>query len=221
METTGKSSRRWTPESEEDLIRRVKSGRLVPDWGEIASALGRTSAVCKTRYTDIVLPLDQVHQSVARVSNHDVYAVLSEKRSTCIRCGSDFYYPPHDSGHGVECCTCSKIHTTLQVATTEHSYKCDTCSCEFNTLPREWRGSYECPGCYGTHANEKDLLWKTIIDPRMRCCFCERDTSCGIPFEFDHKNMFEKGDSICMMIGRGQPIEIILEEIKKCQTACK
>jgi len=52
------------------------------------------------------------------------------------------------------------------------------------------------------------------------CLFCERSKH-KIPFNFDHVNMFDKGDSICAMVHRGDTYELILDEIVKCQIICK
>jgi hypothetical protein len=220
METiVKKSSPRWKPEDEEYLLLSVKTGPLVPEWDKIADAIGRSSAVCKTRYTELVTPFEQVRESSGKATKHDIDAIIAEKRSTCVTCHCVFYHPPW--GGSAECLKCYKAHPIVEQITTETSYRCDTCACDFNTVPREWRGVKECLSCYSAHAYEIDLMWKTLIDPGARCRFCECDVACAVHFEFDHANMFEKGGSVCAMVRRGESVELIRAEIKKCQIVCK
>lgn len=102
----------------------------------------------------------------------------------------------------------------------EKRANCETCD-EVLYMPlMEWRGVKECPKCHSVHKDEIDALWKTI-SPHTVCLYCDRERGCGIPFHYDHLNMFEKGDSVCSMVHRGASVEDIVMEIKKCQVLCK
>jgi hypothetical protein len=52
------------------------------------------------------------------------------------------------------------------------------------------------------------------------CAFCNRPKSNTLRFHFDHINMFDKKDSICIMMMNKEPIEDIIKEINKCQLLC-
>ena len=105
-------------------------------------------------------------------------------------------------------------------ALSEKRTQCATCSAVLYTPLSEWRGKSECPTCFSAHAAEQEQLWMSI-EPHARCIFCSRGRSDGIPLHFDHINMFEKGDSVCTMVWRGDSVENIITEVTKCQVLCK
>jgi hypothetical protein len=49
------------------------------------------------------------------------------------------------------------------------------------------------------------------------CGMMDNEYSC----HFDHINMFNKMDSICVMVNRGDDINTILGEVDRCQLICK
>jgi len=110
--------------------------------------------------------------------------------------------------------------TDVVSALSEKRTQCATCSSVLYIPLSEWRGKSECPTCFSAHGAEQEELWKSI-DPHARCIFCSRGRSDGVPLHFDHVNMFEKGDSVCMMVWRGDSLEDILAEVTKCQVLCK
>ena len=103
---------------------------------------------------------------------------------------------------------------------------CSSCKAIFYIPLHEWKGNKECATCYGKHVEEIETTWKEIekyLDKAnsSKCIFCERSRYDGIPLHFDHINMFEKEDTICYMVRRGETFETILPELAKCQVLCK
>jgi len=117
--------------------------------------------------------------------------------------------------------SCRKISITNIIDTlSEKRTQCDTCKDVFYIPLYEWRGVVECPRCHKAHDTEQASLWKSL-DTHLTCIFCNRTRDDGVPLNFDHMNMFEKGDSICLMVRRGDTLEKILAEVSKCQVLCK
>jgi hypothetical protein len=110
----------------------------------------------------------------------------------------------------------------VRAAMAEKRWVCAGCHEIFYHAAKEWRGNAECDACYKVHGPEITALWSRInaaFADKIRCLFCERDKSV-LPFHFDHINMFDKGDSICAMVWRGDDYEVIAAEIVKCQLIC-
>jgi hypothetical protein len=95
-------------------------------------------------------------------------------------------------------------------------HQCSRCQYTFYYTLKEWRDSSLCDECYDVFYHVRRNLWKQV--PSGPCTFCSKHYSM---MQLDHLNMFDKGDSICAMIARGDPIEDILVEASKCQILCK
>lgn len=101
----------------------------------------------------------------------------------------------------------------------------EDCSYIFYCEPFKWKTKDICEKCYKKTYEERCLLWTKVrnnVEEKdgYRCKFCgmeDVDYSC----HFDHINMFNKSDSVCNMVNRGDNIEIIIEEVDKCQLICK
>ena len=110
----------------------------------------------------------------------------------------------------------------VRAAMAEKRWVCAGCHEIFYHAVKEWRGATECDACYKVHGPEIAALWTRInaaYSAKTTCLFCTRNKSAG-PFHFDHINMFDKGDSICAMVWRGDDYEAIAAEIIKCQLIC-
>jgi len=84
---------------------------------------------------------------------------------------------------------------------------------------KEWQNKRICYACWMGLRDIRDDLWNKIHQLcEMKCKICEETTQ---NFHFDHLNMFDKQDNICKMVDRGEDIQTILEEIKRCQIVCK
>ena len=103
---------------------------------------------------------------------------------------------------------------------------CSDCNDVFFCSPREWKRHLKCEKCYLKHKSEIDELWNQINDFLIEssndsCLFCLKKRENGITFHFDHIDMFDKNDSVCSMVRRGESIESIKTEILKCQLLCE
>jgi len=95
------------------------------------------------------------------------------------------------------------------------------CSIQSNSL-RIWKGKNICDKCFTDTTSEREELWKLISNYKpIQCSFCNiKKESKDERFHFDHINMFDKEESICIMVMEGVPIEKIYQEIDKCQILC-
>lgn len=106
------------------------------------------------------------------------------------------------------------------------SVKCVNCSRilidTYKNTNKTWMGDTLCDMCWGKHYIEIEERWFQIQQYKeIKCNICnimklhQRER-----FYYDHINMFDKDNSICSMINDGTSIELILEEIDKCQILC-
>jgi len=106
----------------------------------------------------------------------------------------------------------------------ETKKQCETCyKFQFNYL-NKWKGKKECDECYQHEAEIKEA-WRQVnkfcIENRMtHCAFCNKEKTYKSSFNYDHVNMFNKVDSIGTLVYSGEEIDIILQEVLKCQLLC-
>lgn len=98
--------------------------------------------------------------------------------------------------------------------------KCDKCPRVFYDGGHNWQGAIECDECSHLHCAERRALWKGVEDAYHSCTWCGRERSKGVCLQLDHLNMFEKVDSVCSMINRGETLGNIIAESKQCQVLC-
>ncbi len=106
------------------------------------------------------------------------------------------------------------------------SYRCEECNnikYNMNISGSKWRNKIICDKCYIKYDDEINII-KEQINEYIKEKKCE---ICGIKqehkrerYQFDHKNMFDKNNSVCVMIKEGYGIEEIKKEIDKCQLVC-
>ena len=115
---------------------------------------------------------------------------------------------------------------TLKGIIEENKTVCSDCSCNFYTISSKWQGTDKCETCYFTkYQRDIDVMWGRI-DTYLKetrnttCRFCKKDKS-NVTMNFDHLNMFIKGDAVCSMVRRGDAFEDIIKEIQNCQLICK
>lgn len=98
--------------------------------------------------------------------------------------------------------------------------QCSSCPRAFYDAGHEWRGTTECDECSRGHGDERRALWAGVQEAYRECAWCGRKRCEGAVLQLDHLNMFEKGDSVCSMINRGESLERILAEASRCQVLC-
>jgi hypothetical protein len=97
-------------------------------------------------------------------------------------------------------------------------HKCQECDTFFYSC-------YKTEICAPCRGNRIELLKKQvekyITDNNLtECSFCKKPRNNSYDFHFDHKNMFDKEDSVYAMICRGESFQKICQEIEKCQVLC-
>ena len=99
--------------------------------------------------------------------------------------------------------------------------KCGSVILEFSKN-RIWRDKILCDCCWGSHIGEREIMWVEISEyKKIECYICNKIKKCnGERFHYDHLNMFDKNDSICCMVDRGDDMKDIFSEIDKCQILC-
>tara|TARA_B100000767_G_scaffold275266_1_gene311350 strand:- start:1646 stop:2485 length:840 start_codon:yes stop_codon:yes gene_type:complete len=108
----------------------------------------------------------------------------------------------------------------------DNIHKCSCLNCgsvilEFSKN-RIWRDKILCDCCWGSHIGEREIMWVEISEyKKIECYICNKIKKCnGERFHYDHLNMFDKNDSICCMVDRGDDMKDIFSEIDKCQILC-
>jgi hypothetical protein len=114
------------------------------------------------------------------------------------------------------------------IETIRHS--CAECPARIYSKPCMWEGSIYCDECHYMKWNKLIVeRWIKIREytrstGKDKCNICERLAPCHTyltnRFHFDHKNMFDKEDSIYSMVHDGTKIDDIYSEIDKCQLLC-
>jgi hypothetical protein len=99
---------------------------------------------------------------------------------------------------------------------------CHKCSRECYKPLNDWCNAGLCDTCYLCYRTERELLWGKVREQLgpLCCVFCGQECFNG-GSHLDHLNMFEKGDSVCSLVARGAPWEIISFEVGLCQVLCK
>ena len=104
--------------------------------------------------------------------------------------------------------------------------KCEQCNqnkCTIQTDPfRKWKDKKICDTCFSKTSLEREEIWTLISNYKpIQCLFCNiKKENKDERFHYDHINMFDKEESVCIMISEGVPIEHIYQEIDKCQILC-
>jgi hypothetical protein len=118
----------------------------------------------------------------------------------------------------------TKLDDMIDSFMVEKQQVCEICTqYQFNGL-HEWKGKQECDTCY-QHEDEIRHLWLqvrlfSIKQGMTHCSFCNKEHTVNTSFHYDHMNMFNKLDNVSSLVYKGEPIDIILHEIKKCQLLC-
>jgi hypothetical protein len=107
---------------------------------------------------------------------------------------------------------------------------CSKCKRNIYSNPCIWQGLEYCDECYYNEYNEQiKLNWELVREYSIKtnkngCNICGKkasfDNSMANRFHYDHINMFNKTDSICKLVREGVNIDIIYNEIDKCQLLC-
>ena len=149
---------------------------------------------------------------------------VSEKMGTSISSCKNKY---------IELCPLDKkLKQKLSKLTDEFIYKvldenkkqCEVCNkFQYNYL-NTWKGKKECDECYQHDSIIKEL-WRQVnkfcIENKMtHCAFCKKEKCYKRTFNYDHLNMFHKLDSVGTLIYTGEDLNVILNEVKKCQLLC-
>lgn len=100
--------------------------------------------------------------------------------------------------------------------------ECTECK-EQHIVKRIWKIQEICIKCYDKDEKKECIqnTWKRIEELSDGICEICKGTFESNLMNYDHKNIFNKNDSICVMIYKGESLEKILEEREKCRMICK
>jgi hypothetical protein len=135
--------------------------------------------------------------------------------------------PPMDH---VRICIKSMTGEVIQDLLQTTGFECTGCHRHLYSIPRQWEDRTYCDECHtGEFRNQITDMWIQVnqyanATQKDRCNICETyaiyNKEVGNRFHFDHLNMFEKSDSICVMVQTGRLLEDIYKEIDQCQILC-
>lgn len=117
------------------------------------------------------------------------------------------------------------IKSYLQVIKQRTRLNCHQCNKDIYNIKknthRMWKGNTICDSCWSEHEVERNLLWEKIEKQITQCGICSSIKRNGAErYQYDHRNMFDKGNSIFSMVEQGETIDAINIEINKCQILC-
>lgn len=134
--------------------------------------------------------------------------------------------PAEHIRRSISCMTEEVIQDLLQTT----GFVCTSCNRHLYSVPRQWEDMTYCDECHTElFRNKITERWQQVnqyatTTGKDRCNICEiravYNKEMGNRFHFDHLNMFEKADSICVMVQTGCPLEDIHQEIDRCQILC-
>ena len=135
--------------------------------------------------------------------------------------------PPMDH---VRICIKSMTDTVIQDLLQTTGFECTGCHRHLYSVPRQWEDRTYCDECHvDTFRDQITDRWAHVnhyakTTDKDRCNICgvlaTYNKEMGNRFHFDHLNMFEKSDSICVMVQTGRLLEEIYKEIDQCQVLC-
>ncbi len=130
----------------------------------------------------------------------------------------------------IECCMNALSEQEIKSIMINIEKKCNNCTKSiYNTNPLVWDRIIYCEEChYKLYNNEIINRWKLVAEYSSKtgkdmCNICKKKydyTQHICKFNYDHKNMFEKSDSVYSMIRSGINLEDIYKEIDLCQLLC-
>jgi hypothetical protein len=130
----------------------------------------------------------------------------------------------------IECCMNAVSESEIKNIMNILEKKCNKCNKSLYSInPMIWDKNIYCEEChYNMHNNEIINRWKLISEYSSKtgkdsCNICKKKYDCTkqiCKFNFDHKNMFEKSDSVYSMIRSGINLDDIYKEIDLCQLLC-
>lgn len=106
------------------------------------------------------------------------------------------------------------------------SKKCNECNKKIvyiqTNTHRIWKGNDICDTCWCKYEDCRKLIWDKIKAYKIvQCEICRSiQTHHSERYQYDHVNMFNKGNSICSMVNEGVTIAEIYSEIDKCHILC-
>lgn len=170
--------------------------------------------IIRNRLKNLVLDMD----CLIKYQNDDLFEKLSKILEISVnKCKTLYFEIPIDE----------LMKQTMDIdnyISTIGKTTCFECNCILldNANCKIWKNNTMCDKCWYSHKQERDMLWKSIVDfKKVECSICRKEKVCeGDRFHYDHMNMFDKSDSICSMVDKGFCITDILLEIDKCQILC-
>ncbi len=175
---------------QDEMIDAIKRNPLEVNWQALSTQYDRTEATLKAMYSKRVSPEEHTDLCVSHF--------LSEGR--------------------------------LEHLLASKGYNCTSCHLRQYSAPKKWKEDPFCEECHIRHFKEEiEGRWRHLshyasLAGKDHCTLCHRQAiynkEIGSRFHFDHINMFEKGESVCMMVMNGTPIEEMEKEIDLCQVVC-
>lgn len=187
---TLKSNNHWTNEEKEILVKIISANPLNINWQDISKQFNRTETSVRTMYNDLVTPYKHIEYCSNSISETDISNIIKTLEVICNNCNKSVY-------------------NVNPLIWDNHTY-CDDCHYNlYNDIIMErWKkiSEYSCK----TDKNKCNICNK-------HCDYTQHSFS---KFNYDHKNMFEKSNSIYTMNKQGIHLEEIYKEIDLCQLLC-
>lgn len=151
-------------------------------------------------------PKSTVRDVPTILEEFDLSMLIKRYKKTCAECSRELY-----CSRGELCSDCYY----------KKREKCEKCETDIKYIYK-WKEASLCGKCYITEKERlSDMVQDYLTECGMTSCvFCGKGRVGVYGFHLDHKNMFDKSDSVIKMILRGADFDLIKEEIDKCQLLC-
>jgi hypothetical protein len=120
--------------------------------------------------------------------------------------------------------------TIIQDLLDTSGYDCTKCHRHFYSVPKQWEAYPYCEECHILlYREEITARWLLVnqyaqFTSKDKCNICDiqaiYNKEMGNRFHFDHLNMFEKSESVCVLVQIGRPMTEIYQEMDQCQVLC-
>ena len=130
----------------------------------------------------------------------------------------------------LECCLLHLHAEEIMKLINDIRHTCIKCHKIMYSNPNIWEDLEYCDECYYESFHDKiierwiDVREYSVKNSKDRCNICEKvatfDKYLQSKFHYDHIDMFNKSESICVMVKNGTVMGDIYNEIDKCQLLC-
>lgn len=241
---------RWSAEEDKCILESIREVRDEINYSELVGfhnetyGTKRTEDTYKVRVRKIAKENDIILKSSHWTEDERVYIITSIKKNPF---GVDMnelsgylkrseasvkkmYTELVSPEEHLECCLLHLHTEEIMKLINDIRHTCIKCHKTMYSNPNMWEDLEYCDECYYESFYEQimqrwiDVREYSVQNNKDRCNICDKvavfDKYLQSKFHYDHMDMFDKSESICVMVKNGTMMSDIYHEIDKCQLLC-